>query len=37
MKPEFAYVKYNDNKDNFLAIINKIKDSDVECAYVLEC
>ena len=36
MKPEFAYVKYNDNKDNFLAIINKIKDSDVECAYVLE-
>ena len=28
--------KYNDNKDNFLAIINKIKDSDVECAYVLE-
>ena len=26
MKPEFAYVKYNDNKDNFLAIINKIKE-----------
>ena len=36
MKPEFAYVKYNDNKDNFLAIINKIKDSGIECAYVLE-
>ena len=36
MKPEFAYIKYNGNKDNFLSIINKIKDSDVECAYVVE-
>ncbi len=36
MKAEMAYVKYNGNKDNFLAVINQIKDSDVECAFVLE-
>lgn len=36
MKAEMAFVKFNGNKDNFLAIINQIKDSDVECAFVLQ-
>ena len=37
MRAEFVKLKYNDNKDKYLALINKIKASGLKVAYILDC
>ncbi|MBV7274958.1 acetyl-CoA decarbonylase/synthase complex subunit gamma [Clostridium thailandense] len=37
MRAEFVKLKYNDNKDKYIALINKIKASGLKVAYILDC
>ena len=37
MKVEFALVKYNGNKDAYVSLINKLKDSELKIAYIVDC
>ena len=34
MRVEFALVKYNGNKDSYLSLINKLKESELKIAYI---
>ena len=37
MRVEFALVKYNGNKDSYLSLINKLKESELKIAYIVDC
>ena len=37
MKVEFVLVKYNGNKDAYVSLINKLKSSELEVAYITDC
>ncbi|WP_042276933.1 acetyl-CoA decarbonylase/synthase complex subunit gamma [[Clostridium] dakarense] len=37
MKVEMALLEYFENKDGFLKLINKVKDSGLELAYIINC
>lgn len=37
MKVEIAALKYNDNKDNYINLIKKVKESGIKLAYMLIC
>ena len=37
MRVEFALVKYNGNKDSYLSLINRLKESELKIAYIVDC
>lgn len=37
MKVEMALLEYFENKDGFLKLVNKVKDSGLELAYIIDC